>query len=311
MTNSQLRREFHDDALKRDGVFTRREALDAGISDKTLRAGIESGQWQQLRRRGIYALAGFASTDRALLRAALIMAGPKAHATGPSALDLYGFDAVVGGGAAKIGEGESFLSLPRNAHVRIDKCVLLRDSERSHVHWNAGIRCVTLERAIVDSLRVLPQQEARAVMYRALQRRLTTAQRLEKWAERLRGCRGAAQLNVMAEHALGGAHAESEALLHELLTQAGLTGWVANHPAYDEAGLIGRIDVAFPVEKVAIEIDGRAWHSDHDRFERDRERNSRLELDWDVYRFTWEQLNQRPEMVLGIIRKALLRASTR
>ena len=44
-----------------------------------------------------------------------------------------------------------------------------------------------------------------------------------------------------------------------------------------------------------FEIDGRAFHSDADRFQRDRTRQNRLVgAGWTVLRFTWNDLRDRP-----------------
>ena len=87
-----------------------------------------------------------------------------------------------------------------------------------------------------------------------------------------------------------------------LLRGAGITGWAANVPVYDDDGLMGVVDVAFKRERIAIEMDGFAFHSEPDRFERDRERQNRItRAGWDVARYTWRQLTQRPQYVLDDI----------
>lgn len=66
------------------------------------------------------------------------------------------------------------------------------------------------------------------------------------------------------------------------------------------------IDVAFPAERVAIEVDGWAWHLTPDRFVRDRQRqNAIVNLGWTVLRFTWHDLTGVPERVIKEIRAAL------
>ena len=42
-----------------------------------------------------------------------------------------------------------------------------------------------------------------------------------------------------------------------LLRDAGIGGWVLGHPFGP-----WRIDLAFPQQKVAVEVDGWAWHVD-------------------------------------------------
>ena len=54
---------------------------------------------------------------------------------------------------------------------------------------------------------------------------------------------------------------------------ADFDGWQANYP-------VGRyvVDIAFPRQRVAIEIDGWAFHSDQPAFQNDRERQNWLAL---------------------------------
>jgi very-short-patch-repair endonuclease len=106
----------------------------------------------------------------------------------------------------------------------------------------------------------------------------------------------------------GGERAESERRLTKLLREAGITGWRANVPVYDADGLIGVGDLVFERERLLVEVDGFAYHSTPDRFERDRERQNRFtRAEWEVARFTWRQLTQRPQYIVGDLRARLTR----
>jgi len=85
--------------------------------------------------------------------------------------------------------------------------------------------------------------------------------------------------------------------------------WIPNYAVRDERGrVLAEIDFANPELKIAIEVDGRAFHSDRCAFERDRERQNMLVIrGWIVLRFTWERLVNDPEGVLTEI--ALVLAS--
>jgi very-short-patch-repair endonuclease len=61
---------------------------------------------------------------------------------------------------------------------------------------------------------------------------------------------------------------------------------------------------------VAIEIDGWAWHSAPDRFQRDRTKQNDL-LGWTVLRFTWFDLSQNPDDVIRRVRAALRHSGVR
>ena len=71
------------------------------------------------------------------------------------------------------------------------------------------------------------------------------------WSTHLRnkGRTGAPRSRLLLQAAAGGAHSVAERILHQLLRDAGIGGWKANHRV---GGY--RVDVGFPAQKVAIEV---------------------------------------------------------
>lgn len=105
----------------------------------------------------------------------------------------------------------------------------------------------------------------------------------------------------MLQDADSGAHSEAERLFIRLLEQAGITGWRTNSPVGGQV-----VDVAFPAAKVAVEIDGVAFHSDSDDFQKDRVRQNAITLlGWQVLRFTWLDLTEYPDRVIAVLRTAI------
>lgn len=287
-----------------DGVFTRRVALEFGITDWIIRRGLRAGEWRPYRQCCL--IAGARDTPRAQLRAALLRAGRDALATGPSALWLYGLDLRDHPDEpTAIGEGLAYVVVPANRHVLISDAVTLRDREAANGRERSGFRVVTRERAVVDSLRVLAPQDARAVLFRSLQLGWTTNASLDRWSQRLRRARGVTQLRAMSALAATGAHAESESLCQTILKAARIGGWTANQRVYDQHGLIGIVDILFAEFALVIEVDGRAWHTTPERFELDRYRQNRLlAAGYRVLRFTWRHL-QDPSYVVRTVWAAI------
>ena len=125
------------------------------------------------------------------------------------------------------------------------------------------------------------------------------------WAAHLRnkGRYGSPAARILLQAADDGARSVAERLLIKLLKSAGITGWKANYPI---AGY--RVDVAFPQARVAIEVDGLAFHSDSDDFHTDRVRQNAIALaGWQVLRFTWLDLTEYPQRVLASINFAISR----
>jgi very-short-patch-repair endonuclease len=70
------------------------------------------------------------------------------------------------------------------------------------------------------------------------------------------------------------------------------------------------VDLAFPAQKVAVEVDGWAWHVDAERFRNDRRKqNALVRAGWDPLRFTWHDLDGRPAAVLAEIRETVAAAA--
>jgi very-short-patch-repair endonuclease len=97
------------------------------------------------------------------------------------------------------------------------------------------------------------------------------------------------------------ADSAAERLLVRILRDGGIGGWVLGHPFGP-----WRIDLAFPARKLAVEVDGWAWHVDAERFRADRRKqNALVRAGWDPLRFTWHDLDQRPDAVLTEIGETL------
>jgi len=183
--------------------------------------------------------------------------------------------------------------------VRVVRTIIDR-AERAE---RFGLPVTCLVRTAIDHLVCLPLTDATAFADRAIQQRWISLADLERRLSVRR--RGNPILRRVAATVVVGAETESERRLHRLLSRAGLTGWTANHAAAIRGRPV-RIDVAFRAHKIAIEIDGFAYHSDRARYQQDRNRQNLLVLDgWTVLRFTWEDITDRPGQVLAAILAAL------
>ncbi len=101
-----------------------------------------------------------------------------------------------------------------------------------------------------------------------------------------------------------------ERQLHRLLRAAGFTGWAGNQPVSLPDGTMVYVDVLFRKQRLAIEIDGRKFHSASAVFESDRRRQNSLVLGgWTVLRLTWSMIQEDPQRVVAMIRDAIAAAS--
>jgi len=140
---------------------------------------------------------------------------------------------------------------------------------------------------------------------RALQRHVSFTRVYRAYCRNL-GAHGFARAGELLVAAADRADSAAERRAVAILRAAGITGWVLGHPFDNYV-----IDIAFPEAKLAIEIDGWAWHMDVDRFRRDRHKgNALVRARWDLLRFTWHDLTNRPDYVVAEIRAALAAAAT-
>ncbi len=145
---------------------------------------------------------------------------------------------------------------------------------------------------------------------------LTSYETLQTLFERLarKGKPGTKRMRLVLEDRSGRAErspSELEGLTFELIAGAGLPPPTREFRAPWLTPTNGRIDFAYEDKRLVIEADSRRWHAMADAFLTDRERDNRAQLaGWRVLRFTWWDVEQRPEYVVLSIRQALDLAQT-
>jgi very-short-patch-repair endonuclease len=73
------------------------------------------------------------------------------------------------------------------------------------------------------------------------------------------------------------------------------------------SAIVCRADFAYPDRRILIELDGERYHMDRATFQRDRvKQNQAHALGWIVYRFTWRQVIDTPEVVVATLASALI-----
>ncbi len=276
-------------AADQGGAFSRVQAHRTGISNYRLAAGVARGELIA-EAVDIFRFASAPLDLAARDWLAWLGAGPGAVMAGWSAARLHGMDASI--------PAVPCVSVPPGRHIHRPGVVVLRDDlPDTDVEFRSAALVTTVRRTVFDGLRLLDDEAAERWLDRALQQRWTTLNdlrwRVRWWA----GRRGAPRLVRLVREAARGARSQAERLLITILRTCGISGWEYNVPIRLAGGEVV-LDAALVRLRLAIEIDGRAWHSDPVRFQRDRTRQNLLvAAGWTVLRFTWADLRYRPEMV--------------
>ncbi|MDG3014871.1 type IV toxin-antitoxin system AbiEi family antitoxin domain-containing protein [Speluncibacter jeojiensis] len=274
-----------------DGVIILGQALQAGMSESAVRRRVASGEWRRLTT-GVYLRADRQHTAAVRLRAAVYGAGSEAVAYGPSAAwwhDLIDRPPT-----------RCHVTIPERRTVRARDGVRVRrrDLNPADMLIRKSLPCTALELTVLEA--AVDMRDGSVMMDRALQRRTTLAA-LQAAHERNLGRRGSTAAAALLRSAGEGGASEAERMLHRLLRRVGIAGW---RPHVRSCGY--EIDVAFTRARLAIEVDGWAWHRDVERFNHDLERqNVLVNAGWHMLRFSWHQLRHDPNRVLGQILAAL------
>lgn len=289
-------------AIDQGGVVRREQLYELGMPRRTLHRRIAQGEWQQVGKN-VLLLPGTADTLLTRSLVASHSAYPDGVLTGWSALAAEGllgerpWDALTP-------EPQPWIRLTQ--HRRLGARVI-RVAAHGRSRRARGVLLAPFEVVMTDLLRLLPGEDARRLSFRIAQT-MGSARLLafiNSASHHLRTAPGSQQLRALAAALATGAHSDAEEEIVRLLVEAGFTGFQVNHPVR-AGGRVYRLDVALVEERLAIEVDGRAFHTDAHRFQHDRTRqNALIAAGWRVLRFTWEDLTQRPEQVLTEIARML------
>jgi hypothetical protein len=275
-------------AQHRAGVFTRADALAAGLPAAEVRRRLADGLW----------IAEFQVGLRAATTPATVLC--REHA----ALARGGDDAVLSHYSAarwwRLGvpaQNDVWITVPYRRNPRAApglRVVRTRVLPPASVRERDGVRLTSPDRTIADLARFLTQRQLTAVALEAIQRGLCTVDQLAQWrallAHRAGGRRFAATLEVVDP-------ALESILAAEFGTLVGRAGipLVAGHRLRLPDGDEVICDFADLRAHIDFEIDGFAYHSSPRQVARDKERDRRLlRAGWVTVRYDADAIRRRP-----------------
>jgi very-short-patch-repair endonuclease len=278
------RRELNRIAVAQHSLITLDQAQAAGLTAAQIRHKVRSGEWVVARRR-VYAVAGAPATWAQAVAAAAFSLQPRAWASHETAGRLWGF--VVPDCDAL----DLLVDLERRvkmAGVRSHRSGALFTADVTH---HLRIPITTPERTLVDLSASVPVSTLAKMVDDGLRRRLVRLGRLSSCVSRLAkspGRRPAVIQDLLAERLPGYDPGDSdlETRVLRALVAAGLVPPVQQHRVRLGKRTF-RIDLAYPVAKLAIELDGWEFHSSRTAFDDDRARaNALVAAGWTLLRFT-------------------------
>lgn len=289
-------------ARRQDGLLTVEQLMRMGATRDQIDDRVEDLRWQRVHRHVIW-INGAPDTPTRRLRAALL-ALPAAVASHRSAGHLHAFTLMPPGSPTITAPLGSHHVLP-GIHVR--RSGTMPDH---HVVQRSGLRMTSPGRTIVDLAADLDDRTFRRVVEDQLAgRRIDLDDCVAVLAElTVRGRRGIARAHriLLSLDEQPPSESELEARVVDLIERQGLPRPRRQLPLPWADAEAGRVDFAWPDQRVIVEADGRRYHTRIDAFERDRLRDQlATAAGWRPIRFTWRQVVREPRHVETILRRVL------
>jgi very-short-patch-repair endonuclease len=289
-------------ASTQHGVFSYGQVLQSagclglavGAAQAFVRRRFGAARWERVAP-GVYRLPGYPDSWEQQLTVAVLDAGEDAVVSHRAAALLWGLDGVRGRPVeATVPRGRRRF---RNAIVHET-----RPFAANEVDVRRGIPVTSVAMTLVQLGAVVPDVIVEQAYESARRAGLVEEADVLKLLE----CRRAGvkvMTRVLARRSPSAVPTDStlETRFAQLVRRARVPVPVRQ---YEGTGY--RIDFAWPTQRVAVELDGLAFHDGRDAQRRDRERQNRVVLDgWRVLRFTWHDVTRRSARVVAAIERAL------
>ncbi len=295
-TNDRLRAI----ASQQHGVFTREQAIEAGLNGRTLRARTANGLYQN-PFPGVFAFAG-ADTWHRRLAAAVLSAPFPAAASHNAAARLWQL-AIAGADAP--------IEIVCRRYRRVHRGFVVHESKdlsTEDIVTISGVPVTTAVRTIVDLGASASLGQVARALDEGLRASLFTLEEIDRYIRRVArpGRTGVGVIRPLVQERLIWSQLSESALedrFLSLIRRNGLPSPVGQYSLEDGSGrFVGRFDFAYPEVRGLVELDSERWHMDGASFQRDREKQNRAHaMGWVVYRFTWQQISTRPDEIIDTL----------
>lgn len=280
-------------ARARAGVFTRADALTAGLTPAEVRRRVRSGQWV-VAMRGVMRAATTPDSIDARERAALARVGEDAA--------LSHFSAARRWRLAVPEPPDVWLTVPYPRSPRCPPGVRIIRSKHmppTVVRRIDDVPVLDAARTIVDLAAYLDRRALTALTLQALQREVCTYEEVTAWRKRLAGRPGMAELGAVLEEADPTFESILAAEFGKLVASAGIF-LVPKFRLDLPDGRYVVCDFADPVARIDFEVDGFAYHSTPRQIAADRDRDRRLlRARWVTVRYGADDIRRHPTRTIA------------
>ncbi|MGH8958216.1 MAG: hypothetical protein ACRDVK_06030 [Acidimicrobiia bacterium] len=290
-------------AQRRFGVATWDEARQSGLTDRQIERRIRHGAIHQ-PAPGALVVGAAPRTWEQDVAVAVLSSGEGAAASHMTAAALWGMLNTSGGRVDVVVPRWDRNHRKFIVHESLD---LISTDVRVH----RGIQITTAARTVVDCGAVF-RSAVPEIFKRGERLGLVDAESVGMVVKRVakRGRSGVGPAKALLRNlrlAPDSTESWAEDIYLRVSREAGFPEPIQQHEIKTIDGwFICRCDFAYPEVRLAIFIDGFAYHSDQQAFQTDRVQGNELSLiGWRYLRFTYLDLTQRPQYMIQQVRSAL------
>ena len=291
-------------AARQHSLITLDQLVGLGGSRQLAHRRVTSGLWRRVEA-GVYFVCGHPFTWEARLLASVLSAGGgtlASHRAGAVQWGVEGFR-----------RGRPEISVrrhhkPKQLDARVHESTDLHIADPVVIR---GIPTTGLVRTLLDVGAVISIDALEHAIDATLR---TTSTEWPDLYDALvlhsrRGRNGCGRLRAVLDERFGDkviTDSWFERVVRRLLLDAGFPVPESQWNVFHGPTFLGELDLAWPVARVGIELQSKAFHLNPTSFEKDPEKLNRIRLSgWEVLEFTWRFYVEHPEKLCAQVRQAL------
>lgn len=279
------------------GIVARFQLLDEGVSSNSIKSTLRAGALVAVDN-GVYKTIGSQKTWEQRAAVATLSCGRNGYLSHESVLMLFDLlpkdrDRISKRRTDK--ERNQLIHVTTPRPIKSIKNIYFHRSKRLSTHEKSlafnGIKHVPIERAIIDCAQQLSDYELDFTIDKALSLELITTRRMISTMGKLKTAPGREKNRTrkLLEPYLSknnNSDSQLEKRVERIVSQMTSRELIRQH-AVRIRGRDYRIDLSIPSSKIAIEVDGFAFHRSRTKFDDDRRRqNDLISAGWKLARVT-------------------------